>query len=247
LEFAWEWRWGIAIVLLCASAAAQVGSGDGQLPVLVYANAKVRGSVIDQAGIEVVRIFRAAGIEVRWVNCFGRDVGKDCQNLLDIDKLILNVLPRGKTAGESVYGDAFLAEDGTGKYADIFFDRISEAHHENGIDESRLLGAVAAHEIGHLLLGLRAHTWLGIMAPKWTGESLRQMGMGRLLFTSEQAARMRGRIRGYTSVAAYGVAGGPSTEKMEDSPGDRSYASALCLRSGGSYAYVGCERPALRR
>jgi hypothetical protein len=238
MEFAWVWRRVIAIILLCASAAAKVGSSDGQVRVLVYANAKVRGSVMDQAEIEVVRIFRAAGIELRWVNCFDRDVAKDCQNLLGNDKLILNVLPRGKTAGESVYGDAFLAEDGTGKYADIFFDRISEAHDQYGIDESRLLGVVAAHEIGHLLLGLRAHTWLGIMAPKWTGESLRQMGMGRLLFTSEQAAQMRGRIRGYNSVAGYDVADGASTGKMEDFPGERSYASVLCLRYGGSYTYA---------
>lgn len=247
MEFSCGWRWVIAIVLLCVSAAAKVGPGDGQVQVLVYANAKVHGSVMDQAGIEVVRIFRASGIELTWVNCSGRRLGSDCRNLLGNDKLILNVVPRGKTAGESVYGDAFLGADGTGRYADIFFDRISEVHDQYGIDESRLLGAVAAHEIGHLLLGLRAHTWLGIMAPKWTGESLRQVGMGRLLFTPEQAARMKGRIRGYSAVAGYGVTGDPAIEKIEDSPADQSYASALCLRPAGSYAYAGCERPVLQR
>ena len=229
MEFGWGWRWAVAIVLLCGSALGEVRAG-GQVQVLVYDSARVRTAVVDQAGVEVVRIFRSAGVELRWVTCSGRNAESDCRNLLDKEKLILNVLPRGKTAGESVYGDAFLGEAGSGKYADIFFDRIREAHDEDGIDESRLLGAVAAHEIGHLLLGPRAHTWLGIMAPKWSGESLRQMGMGRLLFTPEQAARMKGRVRSFTAPIEDVEVGSSSSAKTKGFPADQSYASALCLR-----------------
>jgi hypothetical protein len=246
MEFGWGWRWAVAIVLLCGSAVAEVGA-DGQVRVLVYASARIRTSVIDQAGVEVVRIFRSAGVDLRWVTCSGRNAESDCRNLLDREKLILNVLPRGKTAGESVYGDAFLGEDGSGKYADIFFDRIREAHDEDGIDESRLLGAVAAHEIGHLLLGLRAHTWLGIMAPKWSGESLRQMGMGRLLFTPEQAARMKERVRSFTVPIEEVELGTSSSATTKGFPGDQSYASALCMRVAATRAYASCERAALQR
>lgn len=245
MEFGWGRRWTVAIVLLCGSAVAEVGA-DGQVRVLVYASARVQTAVVDQAGVEVVRIFRSAGIELHWVNCLERHAESDCRNLVDREKLILNVLPRGKTAGESVYGDAFLGEDGSGKYADIFFDRIREAHDEDGIDESRLLGAVAAHEIGHLLLGLRAHTWLGIMAPKWSGESLRQMGMGRLLFTPEQAARMKERVRRFI-VPIEDVEVGTSSAKTKGFPADQSYTSALCMRVAATYAYASCERAALQR
>jgi hypothetical protein len=246
MEFGWGRRWTVAIVLLCGSAVAEVGT-DGQVRVLVYASARVQTAVVDHAGVEVVRIFRSAGIELHWVNCLERNAESDCRNLLDKEKLILNVLPKGKTTGESVYGDAFLGEDGSGKYADIFFDRIREAHDEDGIDASRLLGAVAAHEIGHLLLGLRAHTWVGIMAPKWSGESLRQMGMGRLLFTPEQAARMKERVRSFTVAIENVELGTSSSAKTKGFPADQSYPSALCLRVAATYAYASCERAALQR
>src|SRR5262249_16089412 len=118
---------------------------------------------------------------------------------------------------------------------------------EDGIDEARLLGAVAAHEVGHLLLGLRAHTLWGIMAPRWSGEALRQVGMGRLLFTPEQAARMRGKVRGYSAADTYIEAVGSSLGKREDFPADRSYISGSCLQLAPSYAYPGCERLAMQR
>jgi hypothetical protein len=58
-----------------------------------------------------------------------------------------------------------------------------------------LLGTVAAHELGHLLLGSHAHSSIGIMTPHWEPETLRRMNMGGLLFTREQASRMQERIR----------------------------------------------------
>lgn len=56
-----------------------------------------------------------------------------------------------------MFGVAFLAEDGSGKQSDIFFDRIDKAHRANGTSTSSLLGAVTAYELGHLLPGSHAH------------------------------------------------------------------------------------------
>jgi hypothetical protein len=57
-----------------------------------------------------------------------------------------------------------------------------------------LLGTVVAHELGHLLLGSHAHSQVGIMVPVWEEESLRNMGMGHLLFTREQSSLMKMRV-----------------------------------------------------
>ena len=112
---------------------------------------------------------------------------------------MLHILPREKASSDSAYGEAFLADDGVGKYADVFLDRIGQTHRECGVDRSRLLGAVAAHELGHLL-GLQSHSWVGIMTPSWSGENLKRVAMGATYFTGEQAARMRRRIlSGYGS------------------------------------------------
>jgi hypothetical protein len=201
MEFARGWQWAAVVVLLCASGVAEVGE-DGQVRVLVYDDARAPASVLQQAGSEAIRIFREAGIDLRWVNCSDRSARDECQTVSNRDKLIVNVIAKAKSASESVYGDAFLAKDGNGRYADIFFDRIDQTHREDGINEARLLGAVAAHEIGHLLLGFGAHSWLGIMAPKWSGEHIRQLEMGRLLFAPQQANRMQERIFALTTRSA---------------------------------------------
>ena len=93
-----------------------------------------------------------------------------------------------------VFGEAFLGEDGSGKYADIFFNRVMAASATPELDTAQLLGAVTAHELGHLLLGSRSHAAIGIMQPVWEKDCLRRIWMGSLLFTREQAQAMQRRI-----------------------------------------------------
>jgi hypothetical protein len=183
----------LSVVLLYGSVAAQT---EGGMRVLVYDNARVPATVVEKAGLEAARIFGTAGIELTWISCTGDGESPECHAGPSKGQLVLHIVPRGKTLSGSVYGEAFLASDGAGKYADIFFDRVAAVHREFGSDVSRLLGAVAAHEIGHLLLGLHGHSWVGIMTPTWNKKSLQQIDMGELLFTREQEVRMKERIRG---------------------------------------------------
>ena len=98
-----------------------------------------------------------------------------------------------------VFGEAFLGPDGKGAYADVFFDRLRQASGMPNI--AQLLGAVSAHELGHLLLGSHSHALNGIMEPTWTSESLRRISMGTLTFTPDQQRSIRSRV-GYENVAA---------------------------------------------
>jgi hypothetical protein len=81
-----------------------------------------------------------------------------------------------------------------GVYGDVFYPLVEKLHSDCHASLSRVLGHVMAHEIGHLLLGLRSHSALGIMQPDWQGEALRRIGMGTLLFTVEQARNMREKL-----------------------------------------------------
>ena len=191
MEFAPGRRLMLTVVLLCVSAAAQRGEENGQVRVLVYNNARISAGQLEKAGAETTRIFRSAGIELVWINCTANVESLACRNASRSKGLIMRVVSNGKSGGDYVYGDAFLAEDGSGKYADIFFDHIVSTHHDFGVNEARLLGAVAAHEIGHLLLGLGAHSTTGIMSPIWANAQIQKMEKGGLLFTPMQAMRMR--------------------------------------------------------
>lgn len=194
MEFAFRRQLILTIVLLCVSATAQVVEENAQVRVLVYDSARISPILLEQAGLETTRIFRSAGIMLLWVNCTERVDSSACRSMARERELMLRVVPKGQSAGESVFGDAFLAADGNGKYADIFFDRIASAHYNFGVNESRILGAVAAHEIGHLLLGLRAHSRTGIMSAVWTNDLIQKAERGSLLFTHEQAMCIRKRM-----------------------------------------------------
>jgi hypothetical protein len=115
---------------------------------------------------------------------------------------MLHIVPKGKTAADTIFGEAFLGADGIGAYADVFFNRVEGAHREFGVDEAQLLGAVAAHELGHLLLGFHAHAWVGIMAPVWGSESFRNLRMGNLFFTREEGQQMKERSKNRESRVA---------------------------------------------
>jgi hypothetical protein len=65
-----------------------------------------------------------------------------------------------------------------------------------GYDSARVLvlGHVIVHEIGHLLLGPKAHSLTGIMSCPWSKEQIKQIATTHLLFTEKQAVLIRDRL-----------------------------------------------------
>ena len=187
-----------AVVLLWGNmAAGREANGGHEIRVLVNNSAGVSVAILNQAKVEASRIFRAAGIEIDWVDCPGTRVEDDaCRRVPGSNDFVLHIVAKGKISSDLVFGLSFLGKDGEGKYSDIFYDPVQQGHRELGADVPTLLGTVAAHELGHLLLGLHAHSYAGIMAAVWNEEALRNLRMGGLRFSGDQAARMRARIRG---------------------------------------------------
>jgi hypothetical protein len=67
-------------------------------------------------------------------------------------------------------------------------------HADWNVGLADILGGVVAHELGHLLLGSNSHGHTGIMRAHWEHEQLRSLAMGNLLFTTEEAEHMRGKV-----------------------------------------------------
>jgi hypothetical protein len=195
MGFNWKRLLGLLAVLLGARVAAAEAI-PARITVLVNNSAGVPAVVLKQAEQETARIFRPAGVEVSWVNCGDKSVMEDgvCREVPGANRFVLHIVATGKTSTDLVFGVAFLGEDGRGTYCNVFFDRVRDAHRDLGTSTSLLLGTVAAHELGHLLLGSHAHSSWGIMEPVWKEEAMRQTGMGTFLFTTEQGELMRARI-----------------------------------------------------
>jgi hypothetical protein len=203
--------WGFVFILLFAvlllAGPAWAGSGrseTAEIVVRVLNHAGVGRIEMQNAEADAGRIFRAAGIDIQWVDCSK----KDCHKAPEASEFVLNIVPDGHTSTDLVFGVAFLGPNGEGKYVDVFFRRIEATSvcSQQGI--SQMLGTVAAHELGHLLLGSHAHSGTGIMLASWDEETVHRAAMGSLLFTRGQGALMRARIgSGNGLLLATGAAG----------------------------------------
>jgi hypothetical protein len=182
---------GVAGFLLWASVAFAQSDETARIKVMVLDSAGLSPTVLHRMENEAARIFGEANVQVQWINCLKKGESDNCHHALRVDEFMLHIVHRGETKTDLIFGEAFLGEDGTGKYADVFFDRIRDASNPPELDTAQLLGAVAAHEVGHLLLGSRAHSSAGIMQPVWEKECLRRIWMGSLLFTRQQARSMQ--------------------------------------------------------
>jgi hypothetical protein len=120
--------------------------------------------------------------------------GLDCVSFAWPTRLAVRISPRSLSSAGEVFGMAFLSDEGSGCYSDVFYDRSLELHSDWNISLSDILGNVIAHELGHLLLGSHSHSRAGIMRAHWQGEELHRLARGNLWFTSEQASHLRGKL-----------------------------------------------------
>jgi len=184
---------GVLAVLLIGAAAR--GQQRPHIIVVVSDTVGVAPSLLLRSEDEAARLFEIAGIEIEWHNC-GRYIQEDVEDcsVHGTNRLVLHIVHTGLAVRDSVFGVAFIGEDGRGKYSDVFFDRIREEALGSTVPLAQLLAAVSAHELGHLLLGTHSHSPVGIMEARWQKQSLGKIAMGSLYFTREQSRLMQQRF-----------------------------------------------------
>lgn len=167
-----------------------------QVLVSVVNNAGVDDATILLAENTASRIYEQAGPSIIWKNCRPQPEPKPerCVQTVDSRHLVLRIEHHGRTLDTDVYGVAFLGKDGFGTYCDVFYDRIVELHHQGKASEATILGIVAAHELGHLLLGSHAHSAIGIMRPQLQPEDFWAPKPGTTTFSRQQAQRISDRL-----------------------------------------------------
>jgi hypothetical protein len=170
-------------VLLACSSQAGV-----EITVQTYNGADIPSEVLTAAQNEAARIFRAAGIVVVWLEC--SVCAKPCPpGRLDL-RIVAGVLSGDE---RTTVGVATPSGEGAG-YLTVFYPRVLEFAKEGIATRQQILSHVIAHEIGHQLLGSKPHAAFGIMRGQWDVHDLRAAAMGALLFSSREAALMRGAV-----------------------------------------------------
>ena len=194
-----------AIVICNIMGSAQESLGQSQpVNVSVFSDVPIPEQVLALAERRASQIFSSAGVDVVWINCIhGPSTTPDqgCSRTYGPRDLVLRITSHVSSAtSDAAFGVAWLAADGSGRYADVFWTRALELRTDANADLGRILGSVIAHEIGHLLLGANSHSVSGLMQARWGGGALHRIVMGTLLFSPAQGAQMRAHLSS-TSVA----------------------------------------------
>ena len=180
----------LANTAVCAKDVAQESPG---VAISVFNDSGLSSEILMQAEEVSSHVFEEAGIHVDWVNCSPAGEAPSgkiaCRQAIP-QHLHLHIVRRSLNLKDSTLGISYLAPDGSGFQADIFYEGIEKLHQETLVDQAIILGHVAAHEIGHLLLGANSHSAGGIMRAHWKVEELARANKGLLLFTESQSHRM---------------------------------------------------------
>jgi hypothetical protein len=191
----------LSAVLASSLGAAEPGS---KVTVFVYNYAAVPPEVLALTEAEASRIYQQAGIEIQWRECplAPKDASQfpACQVPPGPTKLALRILSQSMAErlrqAQETFGFAMIPEDGSfATVANVFSYNAEQLASRRGMRHGVILGHLAAHELGHLLLGAGSHSSHGIMHVPWRLKELDVIAQGLMVFTLQQTESMRTNIR----------------------------------------------------
>jgi len=174
------------------SAAPQVA-----LTIRLYNTSGIPSAELLAARRAADSILRDTGLNVIFRHC-GRPVSPGdavdaCDEPLKPSELVVRIIDApafSTTLHPDAYGLAYVVpETNRGWLATVFADRIARAASRVGVEPGTLLGLVAAHEVGHLLLGTSYHGEGGVMRADWP-DALLARGHEDWRFSIPEATRI---------------------------------------------------------
>ena len=190
-----------------------------KITVCVYDHARLSSRTWAQAKRAATRIFHQAGVETEWLDLplsaaeAGAKADADVVHRLGATGFILKILTQPMAERLNIR-DAALGysvpcpEGEPACIANILYHRVEDLATSGNASLAETLGHAMAHEIGHLLLRSHAHSPSGIMQAQWRAKELQRASKGLLLFTPDQAERLRAdvlkRVRQQESLQAVG-------------------------------------------
>jgi hypothetical protein len=181
----------IFFLSLALAASADANSAEGAtLQVQIHDFAGLEPQTLQQFLSLTERILAGTGMSVQVSLCRG-SIPVSCEDRTgSLDCLVVRIVAGYAKTQESLnrlaLGLSFADQNG-GAYATVFVRPAQDEAATANVPWVVVLAYAAAHEVGHLLLGARAHTSRGLMKAKWVPGDYMAMDQDRCHFTPEQA------------------------------------------------------------
>jgi hypothetical protein len=193
----------VSLRLICVSESGLNADSATPVPrirIRIYNYARISNDVLAEAKSSVTNIFLQVHVETQWLACrlsMADTSNVSCQQPFGPTDLVLRILPRLKgNFRHSSAGFSVCAQDSEpGFIANLSYERTLAAALSSQVPIGLVLGHVAAHEIGHLLLGTGSHSPAGIMQANWKPEDLRRASQGLLSFSAQQAELIQSALK----------------------------------------------------
>lgn len=165
--------------------------------VRLYELAEAPDEEIARAASEASEIFERIGVRLEWLACGGSAPEARCNEVDGPAVVNLRLMPpHMQPPGglpKGIFGFALMATSGGfSTTANVYFECVSEISDGRKYRRDVVLGAMMAHEIGHLLLGINSHSKMGLMTLPWGPKVLLAADRGMLGFSTREAARIQG-------------------------------------------------------
>jgi len=158
-----------------------------KLTIVIYHAETVAPPELLRADATASAILRQAGISTAWRSATSQDL------TLAPDQIAVHLLSvHPSTLAMRTSGYAVLTAEQS--YAGISCPAVHAAAVSLDSDEAIVLGAVIAHELGHILLGSRDHATSGVMVTRLREREIQAAASGELQFLRSQAHRMRAEV-----------------------------------------------------
>ena len=169
------------------------------LTVRVYQTVGLAPTLKQRALAEAETVLRTGLVEVRWQECTGLNPSPICDVPPGPSEFLLVV-----RAGDPCHHDtsatlgaAVIVRRAGGVLATVYLNCVASLATAARADVAVLLGRVAAHELGHLMIRTSAHARRGLMRPNWTSKEIRRNRPTDWAFTAGDVAAMRWPGAGY--------------------------------------------------
>lgn len=178
--------------------AAWDPSGGG-ITVRLYNFAGTPAPEVVRAQQEASDIFARSDIRLKWLNCTLNTDGNPADAACHVARVpaVLNLrlapqqmepkhgLPKG------ICGFSLISTSGDfSSTAIIYLERVTEITDGRKYRRGVVLGAMIAHELGHLLLGVGSHSKMGLMSLPWGPKLLTAADQGTLGFTKRETRKL---------------------------------------------------------